>query len=335
MEKWYNYILNNMKKTLFFLFCVLATITLNIKTVSAQTNVPIKASSGDGTATASTNVTDLSSSESAKSTTSGETTSPSEIVNEKIQEKKDKDLTDTSGKQKSELALFLENNPPSELSWNNFLQHSIRKAVAGGVPANVIVLVLLFPVAATLIAASRHIVGLKGFGIYIPTVLSVAFVSTGILPGLIIFVAISLTTLLTNKIFKKTKLPYLPRTALMLWTISIGIFALLMLAPILNLTNLMSVNIFPVLILVLLSENFLDAQARSKESHAIGLTIETIVLAIISSWLLNWDLLQKLALREPELLLVVTALVSIAIGKFSGLRVSERLRFGAIIEEEE
>lgn len=275
------------------------------------------------------------SSESAESTTAGTLASPSAEVTEKIQEKKDNDLTDTSGRQKSELALFLENNPPSSLSYNNFFQHAIRSAVINGVPANVIVLVLLFPVVATLIAASRHVIGLKGFGIYIPTVLSVAFVSTGILPGIIIFSAISITALFTNRVFKKTKLPYLPRTALLLWTISLGIFALLMLAPFLNLTNLMSVNIFPVLILVLLSENFLDAQSKSKESQAIGLTIETIVLAIVSSWLLNWGLLQKLALKEPELLLLVTALVSVAIGKFSGLRVSERLRFGAIVEEEE
>ena len=97
----------------------------------------------------------------------------------------------------------------------------------------------------------------------------------------------------------------------------------------------MSVNIFPILILVLLSENFLDAQAHSKETQALALTVETIILALIASLLLKWGFLQKIALTEPELLLFLTALVNIMIGKFSGLRVSERLRFGAIIEEEE
>ena len=269
------------------------------------------------------------------STISGSLSSPSAEVEEKIQEKKDKDLTDTSGKQKSELAIFLDQNPPQPLSWNNFLQHAIRSAVSSGVPANVIVLTLLFPVAAALIAASRHIVGLKGFGIYIPTVLSVAFVSTGIIPGIIIFAAITIMALVFNKLIKKIRIPYLPRTALLLWTISVGIFGLLMLAPILNVTNLMTVNIFPILILMLLSENFLDAQSKSKESQAVALTIETIILASISSWLLNWDFLQKVALKEPELLLLITALASLIIGKFSGLRVSERLRFRDIIEEEE
>lgn len=269
------------------------------------------------------------------STVSGSLSSPSAEVEEKIQEKKDKDLTDTGGKQKSELAIFLDQNPPQPLAWNNFLQHAIRSAVGSGVPANVIVLTLLFPVAAALIAASRHIIGLKGFGIYIPTVLSVAFVSTGIIPGIIIFAAITIMALVFNKLIKKIRIPYLPRTALLLWTISVGIFGLLMLAPVLHVTNLMTVNIFPILILMLLSENFLDAQSKSKESQALALTIETIILASISSWLLNWDFLQKVALKEPELLLLVTALSSLIIGKFSGLRVSERLRFRDIIEEEE
>lgn len=275
------------------------------------------------------------SSNSAVATETGTLASESAEIIEKIQEKKDQDLTDTGSKQISELATYLFQNPPGPLSWNNFLQHAIFKTVSEGVPANIIVVVILFPFVASLIAASRHVIGLKGFGIYIPAVLSVAFVSTGVIPGLLMFVAISGTAFVTSRLLKKTTLPYLPRTALLLWTISIGIFGLLMLAPIIKVTQLMSVNIFPILILVLLSENFLDAQAHSKESQALALTIETIILALIASLLLKWGVLQRFALSEPELLLFLTAIVNIVIGKFSGLRVSERLRFGAIIEEEE
>ena len=271
---------------------------------------------------------------SGEGTGSAKLASNSAEITEKIQENKDKDLTDTGGKQKSELAAYLDQNPPGPLSWNNFLQHAIVSAVREGVPANIIVLVLLFPAVASLIAASRHVIGLKGFGIYVPAVLSVAFVSTGVIPGLLMFIAISGTAFVTNRLLKRMPLPYLPRTALLLWTISVGIFGVLMLAPIINLTELMSVNIFPILILVLLSENFIDAQARSKESQALALTAETIVLALIASLILKWGQMQRFALSEPEILLVMTVLLNVLIGKFSGLRVSERLRFGAIIEEE-
>lgn len=270
-----------------------------------------------------------------ESTTAGSIASPSAEVVKKIQEKKDQDITETTDKQKSKLVSYLDDNPVGELKWNNFLQHSIRFAVSEGVPANVIVLVLLFPLIASFIAASRHVIGLRGFGIYAPAVLSVALVSTGILEGLVIFTAIVIIALLFKQAIRKLSLPYLPRTALLLWVISLGILAILLLAPILNLTALMSVNIFPMLILVLLAENFLDAQARTKQADAIALTVETIGLAFVSGLILKWEMMQRFALIEPELLIFITASINIIVGKFAGLRVTEYLRFRTLIEEEQ
>lgn len=275
----------------------------------------------------------LTATDSATSTQSANLATPSAEVTQKIQEKKDSDITESGGKQKSILAQYLEENPIESLTWNNFLEHSIRRAVGEGVPANVIVLVLLFPLIASIIAASRHIIGFRGFGIYIPAVLAVALASTGILEGLIIFLSIVVTALITKRLLKKTKMSYLPRTALLIWTVSLGILGLLMFAPLLNLVTLMSVNIFPILILVLLSENFLDALSRTKPADAIALTIESLSLAIVSSFILGFEQVQKFALTEPELLLILTVAINIVVAKFAGLRLSEFLRFRSIIEE--
>lgn len=270
----------------------------------------------------------------AVATDTAKLASPSAEVVEKIKEKKDQDITETVGEQKTKLETYLEENDPGDLSWNNFLQHAIRAAVSNGLQINVIVLIILFPLIASVIAASRHVVGLRGFGIYIPAVLSVALVSTGVFEGLIIFLTIAATSVIARRILKSSKLSYLPRTSLMIWMVSLGIFAVLMLAPFVNLISLLSVNIFPILILVLLAENFLDAQARTKQSQALLLTVETISLAVISGFLLKFEPLQKLALSEPELLLLIPGFFNLLVGKFAGLRVSERLRFRALIEEE-
>jgi len=169
--------------------------------------------------------------------------SPSAEVEQKIQEKQDKDITESGGIQKSKLAKYLDDNPPGPYSWNNFLQYSIRSAIEQGIPVNVLVLILLFPLIASLIASSRHIIGLRGFGIYIPAVLSVALVSTGVLAGLMIFASIVFTAMLAKKVLSKVRLPYLPRTALILWSVSLGILILFLVAPFFNLTELMIVNI--------------------------------------------------------------------------------------------
>ncbi|MDH5533091.1 MAG: hypothetical protein OEX81_01550 [Candidatus Pacebacteria bacterium] len=177
-------------------------------------------------------------------------------------------------------------------------------------------------------------IGLRGFGIYIPAVLAMALVSTGIVEGITIFGAIVGVALIAKRILKKTKLSYLPRTALLLWVISMGIFGVILLSPTFGLVSLMSINIFPILILVLLAENFLDAQAKSKESEAIALTIETLALAFVSSLILRSEVMQKFALTEPELLIITTVLINLVIGKFGGLRLKEWFRFRSLIEEE-
>jgi len=282
-----------------------------------------------------TNNINLTATSGATATDSSKLASPSAEIVGKIQEKKDQDITETGGKQKSKLEAYLDENPPGPLNWSNFLQHAIRQAVSNGLPVNVLVLLMLFPLIASFIAASRHIIGLRGFGIYIPAVLSVALVSTGVIEGLLIFFVIAIAALIAKRFLKIARLSYLPRTALLLWIVSIGIFITLVAAPFVKLTTLLSVNIFPILILILLAENFLDAQARTKQTEALALTIETIALAVVSGYLLKWEPLQKFALSEPELLIFFSGVINIIIGKFTGLRISERLRFRSLIEEEE
>ncbi len=272
--------------------------------------------------------------DSATATDSGRIASPSADVVERIEERRQNDITEDTPTQKSRLARFLDENPPGPLSWNNFIQHAITYAVNNGVQPNVIVLVILFPLIASLIVASRHIIGLKGFGIYIPAVLSVALVSTGIIEGIIIFLSIVAAALLTKRVLKKYRMSYLPRTALLLWMISIGILGLLFLAPALNLVSLMGVNIFPILILVLLAENFLDAQAKTKQSAAVTLAIETIALAFVCGFILKWEVMQRFALTDPEILLLGVGVLNVLLDKFGGLRISEMMRFQSIIEEE-
>lgn len=315
-----------MKKVVFALVFTSFLSFCAVSHVQAQTQVtPLLPASPSAQATQSASATASASTDT--------NSSPSAEVIEKIQERKNNDITDTTGNQKDKLTTYLDENQIQSLSWNNFLQHAIRNAVKKGVPANVLVLVMLFPLIASVIAASRHVIGLRGFGIYIPAVLAVALVSTGILEGLIIFIIIVAAALLSKRILKNIKISYLPRTALLIWMISLGILAAFLLAPLINLATLMTVNIFPILILVLLSENFLDAQASTKESEALMLTIETIVLAVVSGLILRWDFMQKFALLQPELLILFTAGLNILIGKFTGLRLTEWLRFRPIIEE--
>jgi hypothetical protein len=272
---------------------------------------------------------ELSATDGAEATLSGEAT-PSGIV-ERVVERRP-DITEPAGEAKGRLERLLEEHPVGPLSLTNFLQHAIRNAVRQGVPANTIVLVLLFPVVAAVVAAGRHLIGLRGFGIFVPAVLSVAFVATGIIAGIFLFLIILAMATLSRRLFKKLKLQYLPRMALLLWLVSLGVMGSLFLAPYLNLEALITLNIFPILILILLAENFIEVQLGRSRREATELTFETLILALITSLLLSLDTIQRFALLNPELLVISVAIFDIFVGRYVGLRYWEYVKFRKLVK---
>lgn len=268
-----------------------------------------------------------------EATTSGvasESADASKSAIAKVVEKKP-DITESEGEVKGKLERYLEEKQIGPLTYGNVLQHTIREAVKRGVPANTIVLMILFPVVAAIIAASRHLLGLRGFGIFTPAVLSVAFVATGLVSGILVFLVILAVASIGRVILKKLKLHYLPRMALLLWFVSLGVFALMYLSSFIELEAVVKLNIFPILILVLLAENFIEVQISRSRNEAISLTLETIILAVISGLVLSLEFVQRAALLNPEFIVVGVLVFDIFVGKYLGLRYLEYLKFKKII----
>ena len=215
----------------------------------------------------------------------------------------------------------------------NFIKYAIRNAVNAGVPPNTIVLLLLLPLVASVIAATRHLIGIRGFGIFLPAALSVVFLATGPVVGiglfLIIVAASTLTRILLRKL--KIKLQYLPRMAIILWVVSIVVLGILFLTPIVSFIPIANVSIFAVLILALLTEDFIRVQLGKSIRTAIDLTTETLILSLISYLFLTLKPVQKFALLNPEILLISILIFNFLLGKYVGLRLLEIWRFRKLI----
>lgn len=262
----------------------------------------------------------------ADASASAEATSAARLVVEKVVEKKP-DITEPEGIVQGKLEKILLEQPLEPLNVMNFLQHAILNAVKMGVPANTIVLVLLFPVIAAAIAAARHLIGLRGFGIFIPAVLSVAFVATGIVVGILLFTIILLVATLARHVLKRLKLQYMPRMALLLWFVSIGVLVTLLAAPVIGLEAMLTISIFPILILMILAEDFIEVQMGKSRQEAMELTVETIILALICSLILSLESLQRFAILHPGWLLAGVAVFDVFVGKYVGLRYTEYMQF--------
>lgn len=266
-------------------------------------------------------------------TGSGEVATPAGIVERRVEEKTD--LTQPTGQTKDKLEKVLEDNPVGEITWQNFLRYGVTSAVKNGVPVNTVVLILLFPLVVALVAAARHLVGMRGAGILTPALLSVAFLATGIWAGVALFVIILLVTVIGRTLLKVLKLQYLPRVSLLLWIVSAGVFLTLFLASIWNISQLITVGIFPILILMLLAETFIDLQAGRNGSEARALIFQTFVLAMVSSLLLGNEMVQRAVLLWPEVIFFGVAVFDVFMGRYTGLRLSEYLMYRGIVKEDE
>ncbi len=244
------------------------------------------------------------------------------------------DITQKSTESLGPLEKILQNQTLGATWPFNPIKHAIRGAIEAGVPANTIVLLLLLPIVTFVIAFSRNIVGIRGFGIFLPAALSVVFVATGPIVGIGLFLVIVAVSTLVRMLLRKLKLKlqYLPRMSFILWAVVFGVLGILFLAPVIKFPALANVSIFAVLVLILLSEDFTRVQLGKSAKTAVSLTFETLILSLISFLFLTFEPLQKYVLLNPEISLVLTGVADLLLGKYTGLRVMEFYRFRKLIK---
>lgn len=211
------------------------------------------------------------------------------------------------------------------------LKLAMRKAVSEGVSPNTLVLLFLFPLVAALVAFSRQVVGLSGFGMITPALLSVAFLSTGGLVGLVLLLFILGAATLERVVFKKVKLPYFPKLAVLIWVVSMAVLLLLLMSPTIGLERLMSVGIFPIMLFVLLAETFIEAQITRSMATSMWMTMETVVLAFVAYKVMSAPWVQTQVLLHPEISVIAILGLDFLIGRYKGLRLMEIWRFRKLL----
>jgi hypothetical protein len=286
-----------------------------------------KAQSVDRTPTLSSNSTE----ENTKDTVA----TASSTILEDIKPKT-RDLTQETESTVEPLRKLLDEQELGPMLPKNPIKYAIRGAINHGVPPNTIVLLLLLPGVAALIAAARHLVGIRGFGIFLPAALSVVFVATGPVVGIGLFLIIVIVSTLTRIVLRrsKIKLQYLPRMALLLHFVVLGILVVLFSAPLIKNPDITNVSIFPVLILVLLAEDFSRVQLGKSARVAVNLTSETLILALVSYIFLTLESVQEFALLNPESWMISIAVIDFLLGRYVGLRFLEFWKFRKLITSE-
>jgi hypothetical protein len=218
-------------------------------------------------------------------------------------------------------------------TWNGFNSVKMLKeyALLQGVNANTIAMLLLLPVIATLVSFLHYYVGLTGYGIFMPTMIAVIFLSTGVFGGIALFALILGVSLISNAILKKLKLHFWPARAINLVFIGIGVVLVWSLASKYFNTDLS--NIYAIMIMILLVEEFVRTQLIKSKNEAWSLTFGTLLLAVLGAGLMNIELVQLWVLSNPDITVLFIIVANIIIGSYKGIRLMEIRRFAKAIRK--
>jgi hypothetical protein len=208
-----------------------------------------------------------------------------------------------------------------------------------------ILLLLMLPLVATIMAFWRQIIGLRTFGIYAPILITFVFYQLGITPsginilqglkyGLALALVVFLTASITHDFTKNIRLHYLPKMSLILSTVSLSVFAILVLASYFNKGGFVSIDTLPILLMITVSEQMISIYIKKGKKAAYMLTLGTIFISILSFILISWGSFQLFILKYPYVSLL-TFLVNLIIGKWTAFRLKEYLRFKTILTQSE
>lgn len=207
----------------------------------------------------------------------------------------------------------------------NLLTSLVNYMLTHGVAARTVILLLMLPLIATILAFLKQVIGISTFGLYTPSVLALSFIALGWKVGVAFVIFIIFTGYMTRTFMQRWRLLHIPKVAIVISAVSITLLVLLGIGAYFKLT-LSGDTIFILLIMSTLSEGFLTMKTEEGLASAVVGIAETIFAALLCVFIVQWSYLQSFILAYPEAILI-TIFVNIFLGRWTGLRLVEYFRF--------
>lgn len=190
----------------------------------------------------------------------------------------------------------------------------------------VLAVLLLLPAGALLTAVVRNMVGVATFGTFAPALLALSFVYSDAWSAAVVFGVVMLVGLAGRWLLARLRLLMVPRLGVLLTLVVLG------LALAVSVLHQFGRNIdryallLPLVVTTMLVERFYVCREEDGARVAWTLMLGTLAVAAGCLGLLKSDLLGRLFVRFPEGLLVLAAAM-LLVGRYSGYRLSELVRF--------
>jgi len=270
---------------------------------------------------------------SSASTTEGASasTTAASIISQRLNLTPGNDLTQPEElPEKTAIIALFESRPVNEPGIFNIMAFWVQEAVRMGIPANTIFLILLTPFLAFFVSFIRVVIGLPTLDMLVPIALAFALVAVGITVGLLVLGAILIASYLSKVSLSKVRIMFYPKRSLSMVFLSVAVFAALTLGVVLEFERILSVSIFPILILMLLGDMIVSVQLHKSSSETFIITGTTIFIGLVGYFVATSGTIQNMVILYPEIILLVIP-ANIIVGRYFGLRVLEVFRFNKVV----
>ena len=194
------------------------------------------------------------------------------------------------------------------------------------VPVGMVMVLLLLPLGALLMGILKNVVGIQTFGVFLPILIGLAFINTGLLPGLILFTSIVLVVGLLHFPLEKWGVQYNAKIALILTAVVIICLFSIKLLHITHWHNSKSALFFPIIMVSIVCERFAKKIDEEGAFEALKLYLATLVVSLILYFILSTATIQNFIITFPEIIFALAGF-NLLLGKWIGLRLTEYYRF--------
>ena len=194
---------------------------------------------------------------------------------------------------------------------------------------NTFSLILMVPLGALLVVFMRTFVGVQTFGTFMPILIAISFRETQLLWGVILFTVIVFIGLLIRLYLERLRLLLIPRLAAILVVVVILMLLISFTTSQLGLDRLLSISLFPMVILAMTIERMSITWEESGAQTALIQGFGSLIVACLGYLVMTNQHLIYLMFAFPEFLLVVLG-ICIWMGRYTGYRISELFRFSDI-----
>ncbi len=197
---------------------------------------------------------------------------------------------------------------------------------SAGVPIDVLRIILMFPLGALVSVILRNVVGLRTFGFFLPMLVSIAALHTGLPWGIFAFMTVIVVVAGLRTVLDRLSLLHLPQLAVLLTAVMVSVLGLALFGAASGNARLTFVSFLPLAVLTITAERLSYMMEEEGLAEVAKVTAMSLISIVVSYMVMSNMTMQTLMLTFPELILGVV-FADILVGRWVGIQLLEYWRF--------